>query len=959
MATTTTLVQNASDTHRVPAVTPWFIGPQSLKEAVASATAKGATVVSYDVRAGTGIKMYHVTADLEAFDRAVQETMAPEDRNAYEVLMEHQRVKPYFDLEYVVPAAMAEEAKGAFVALLRGVKARLREACATLLEVEDEAAEPRFVFLDGSRATTIDDPARAARLGLPGPGACFKCSCHIIIDGLAFERNTDLRPFVERALPPPLVALLRPEEAGNARWIPVSAAIDLKVYGKQQNFRMAGSCKRGTSVALRFMPELCDGETPERTATFLTRTEGLPLARMRGLVVVTSSPEVEEVRATKRARTSGGGALSGDRVGALQRAMQTVLRLFGDSHTEVQTLADVTEEALRFQCNHFGKGRPCLLSCTTHSDNNCLLFAKPPPGTLSTTKADLSPLDAYRIKYNCPSPSCSTSGILGELVWNAAVGAYACELYHPPHLMHAPRSTPARQRPIAGSSFGASEEPQVLRLASAESSLLLLTAPVLERMVTTTTTTASTEVEEEEETYDHINPRPDDESDNYYPMVKARFERFVFQVDQPVGYAFLGYSRYDRRIQILKRAELLHHFESAFFIADAAGGEEEERKKPFVTAWLRDPRKKKKLEIVYVPGSAPRHVFNSWEGFYADRLPPVPDAEVEGIVAPLVEHMRVVIANERENDLLFVLRWLAQIVRYPAVKTQVALFLYGVEGCGKNLIFDLVQAMLGPPNGFQTSCPERDIFGAFTTAFDKAVLIQTDEVRRCHDYEHLFKDFVTGETARSEHKGKDARMVPNRANFVFTSNTEGAFRISPYDRRCVLFHCAPRFVGDEAYFRHLQTYRREPRVIRAFFQYLRDRVDLPEDYQFQFHRPKTELYKEQQRLCIAPLDQFLSSVLLEFEANRLAAYRTPDGCGLKFRQALLWRMFQRFLEASGGERFDGKQNSFTKALLKRKGVRLVREAAATSYLVDAVVMRAEMVAGRCFDDEAAWLVHEL
>ena len=178
-----------------------------------------------------------------------------------------------------------------------------------------------------------------------------------------------------------------------------------------------------------------------------------------------------------------------------------------------------------------------------------------------------------------------------------------------------------------------------------------------------------------------------------------------------------------------------HHFESAFFV-DPDGTE----RVAFVPAWLKDPRKKKKLEIVYLPGRAPKHVFNSWEGFHADRLPPVPAAEVEGVVAPLVKHIREVIANDKEADLLFVLRWLAQIVRHPDRKTQVALFLYGVEGCGKNLVFDLMQGVLGRPNAFQTSCPERDIFGTFVTAFDRAVLIQTDEVKKCHDYENLFKD---------------------------------------------------------------------------------------------------------------------------------------------------------------------------------------------------------------------------
>jgi hypothetical protein len=474
---------------------------------------------------------------------------------------------------------------------------------------------------------------------------------------------------------------------------------------------------------------------------------------------------------------------------------------------------------------------------------------------------------------------------------------------------------------------------------------------------------------EVEETYDHINPNPSDESDNYYPMVKRRFERFVFQIDMPVGYVFLGYNQYDKHIQLLKRAELANHFESVYYIDPEAGScgggggggappppqptPPPLDRKPFITTWLKDPKKKKKLEIVYLPGSAPPHVYNSWGGFYADRLEAIPRDQVEALVAPLVAHIRQCIANGKEADLLFILKWLAQVVRFPNVKTQVALFLYGTEGCGKNLVFDLMQSILGAPNGFQTSSPERDIFGTFTTAFDKAILIQTDEVKRCHDYENLFKDYVTGETVRSEHKGKDAKTVVNRANFVFTSNTEGVFSISPFDRRCVLFNCSACFVGNEEYFRFLQNYRRQPHIIRAFYQYLREHIDLPEDFQFQYNRPKTEFYKEQQKLCIRPLEQFMSSVIVEYEANRLLGFRLGLS-SLKFKQSSLWKLFQKFIEVSG-EKFEGKQNTFTKTLLKKKGVKLLKEAIATSYVIDVPALKAEMSTNRVFDEDAAWI----
>jgi len=98
----------------------------------------------------------------------------------------------------------------------------------------------------------------------------------------------------------------------------------------------------------------------------------------------------------------------------------------------------------------------------------------------------------------------------------------------------------------------------------------------------------------------------------------------------------------------------------------------------------------------------------------------------------------------------------------------------------------------------------------------------------------------------------------------------------------------------------------------------------------------------------------MSSVIVEFEANRLAAYRA-SATTLRFKQAALWRMFQRFVEISG-EAFDGRQNSFTRSLTRYKGVQVVREAAANAYNVDVPLLKSEMVAARAFDEDSMWII---
>ena len=144
-----------------------------------------------------------------------------------------------------------------------------------------------------------------------------------------------------------------------------------------------------------------------------------------------------------------------------------VLRMCGDSHSEVQHLARVTDDDLRFQCNHGGRGRPCLISHLDHANNNCLLFAKPMTTTKKSLRADGSLHDEYRVKYNCPSPTCEANAILGELSWNPQTNSFACRLFYPPHLLQEPKSATLRRVPIDGSAFcSSSAEQRVLTFAS-------------------------------------------------------------------------------------------------------------------------------------------------------------------------------------------------------------------------------------------------------------------------------------------------------------------------------------------------------------------------------------------------------------------------------------------------------------------------------------------------------------
>jgi hypothetical protein len=256
----------------------------------------------------------------------------------------------------------------------------------------------------------------------------------------------------------------------------------------------------------------------------------------------------------------------------------------------------------------------------------------------------------------------------------------------------------------------------------------------------------------------------------------------------------------------------------------------------------------------------PTNVYNTWPGFRAETLPPVPDAEVAGLVQPILAHLRVLLG--RSEYFAYLLAWLAQMVQDPSEPTHVAIVLQGQQGIGKDIIFDFfIQMVLGAGTGFKTAKPQVDIFGTHSVALQNRVFLLFDEVSG-DDIRPLMprlKDLITSSTAHVNPKNKTAYDVCNLSNILGTTNSQNPIHIEARERRFVVFECSSLKKGDVAHFRSLGAHLKRHDVARAFFQHLRDHVDVRPHTPFQAHRPQTDAYLTMQQRSIPLLYKFLSA----------------------------------------------------------------------------------------------------
>ena len=373
------------------------------------------------------------------------------------------------------------------------------------------------------------------------------------------------------------------------------------------------------------------------------------------------------------------------------------------------------------------------------------------------------------------------------------------------------------------------------------------------------------------------------------------------------------------------------------------------RKRLFINRWMGDVDIRHVTRIVVDPTLPPaqgalgaqQDVYNLWSGFAAERLPPVPQADVQALIAPFARHMHEVYANGNSQLTEFLLDYFCNLVQRPHQPTGVALSLYGRQGCGKGMpITFLRERVLGPDCAFQTANPENDLLGRFQNGCVNRILIQVDEIKCLRAFDDKLKNLITNDTIQFERKGRDIITVSNLVNLVFTSNNENALAIATDDRRFVLMRCSDRYRGDTAYLGTLGRHLERPEVARAFYQFAMARDLSAYPYNFQPRRPITDYYVECQLTSIPVTSRFLSALLNAGE------------CPQRIGALALFQQYVSFVGA-GHYRCVLTETSFGRNIRRIAGITKVRSARGNCYAIEPDAVRAHLLAARELDEDAS------
>jgi len=370
----------------------------------------------------------------------------------------------------------------------------------------------------------------------------------------------------------------------------------------------------------------------------------------------------------------------------------------------------------------------------------------------------------------------------------------------------------------------------------------------------------------------------DDNFNRTYERIKTEFEKNIIKINDDTLYIELNDDRDIHKPEVFyikKEHQLVHKYkdDDRFIYIENL----KDKKGQFIklkvnitdhlhSKWWYDANKRKVDRCIFQPFKLDKKLekkyFNMFQGLRVQHLPINKDYVR---IQRILNHIKIVICNNDEKSYKWFLNYLSGILK--GLKTNVMVMIRGMEGCGKNLLLNAIAyGLIGADYSIATSSPEKQFFGNFNSLLQNRIFTIINEgthgLRSCMDN---IKDLITEDRINIEKKGIDAISLRNYNNFIGDTNNWNILNISPNDRRFVFFNCNNQYVGDDDYFTPLANDLEDVVVLSAFYHYLIDEIDCPENFDFQKTRPKTSLYKKLQRVNLPNPIKYLLSIKNGFE----------------------------------------------------------------------------------------------
>ena len=385
--------------------------------------------------------------------------------------------------------------------------------------------------------------------------------------------------------------------------------------------------------------------------------------------------------------------------------------------------------------------------------------------------------------------------------------------------------------------------------------------------------------------------------DQAYLIWKEKFERTHTKIINTASYfkristelpngeeKFEGY-------KIFNRTELVsaYEHESYYKINPDTG---KRKKTKFITEWIGDAtiQRKESSKILPPPLYCPPSVLNLWKpsDYYRQDIIETDSRYDNEAVDMWLNHIKVMC--DYDNPAYeYVINWFAHLLQKPAEKSS-HLIITGRQGTGKTIALTPIKKIMGG-GYFETSQPERDVWGNFNPLMSSSLLVVLSECdkRNAFGAENKIKALITDPEMTINDKGIKPFVIQSFHRFITPTNSFDPVKLEEEERRNMIIKMSDKFKKNWAYFKKFSDTWDNNNACLSLYSYLMAKNI--SDWN-RWLIPHTEYHTQLVELSRNPLDEFFEW----FVAGALTQNWECDSNGFFYRygsevmgQFRIWR----------------------------------------------------------------------
>jgi hypothetical protein len=284
--------------------------------------------------------------------------------------------------------------------------------------------------------------------------------------------------------------------------------------------------------------------------------------------------------------------------------------------------------------------------------------------------------------------------------------------------------------------------------------------------------------------------------------------------------------------------------------------------KKFINEWLNYEKMRNYEKIDCFPNGTkcPDNVFNTWSNFEMENVIEYSHKQEE---LDFILNFIKKLCNNNDEHFQYFIKWIAQMIQYPAIKSGVLPVLISKQGAGKGTFITLIKKMLGEKKFLESANPSRDVWGTFNNLMTSAFFVNLNEVGKkdMEFAEGIVKNLITDSTIPINTKNVSAYDAKSYHRFLITTNKEEPVNTSKDDRRNFIIRCSDELIDNKPYFDKMQLLLSDVNVIKTCYEYFKSIPDMNKFHSLK--KPVSEYQENLRELSLSPIEHWLKAFTLE------------------------------------------------------------------------------------------------